>query len=50
MRGPEGDLGPLDPATKVLEFESLGIKVGAPLRRLAFPINLHVLTVPLDLL
>ena len=26
-RGPSGDLGPLDPAIKVLEIESLGIKV-----------------------
>ena len=27
MPGPDGSLGPLDPATKVLEFESLGTKV-----------------------
>ncbi|KAK9824158.1 hypothetical protein WJX72_008157 [[Myrmecia] bisecta] len=27
MRGPQGDLGPLDPATKVFELESLGVKV-----------------------
>jgi hydrocephalus-inducing protein len=27
MKGPEGDLGPLDPATRVVEYESLGTKV-----------------------
>ena len=27
MPGPDGSLGPLDPATKVIEFESLGTKV-----------------------
>eukprot|EP00854_Cymbomonas_tetramitiformis_P000766 gene766-1240_t len=27
MRGPSGELGPLDPQTRVLEFESLGTKV-----------------------
>eukprot|EP00966_Prymnesium_polylepis_P164582 3805029-Prymnesium_polylepis.1 len=27
MPGPDGSLGPLDPSTKVIEFESLGTKV-----------------------
>lgn len=27
MRGPSGSLGPLDPATRVLEFESLGFRI-----------------------
>lgn len=27
MKGPDGDLGPLDPATRVVEFESLGTRV-----------------------
>jgi hypothetical protein len=29
MTGPSGAIEPLDPATKVVEFESLGVKVGA---------------------